>query len=387
MKCSNCGYDNDSGSLFCANCGKKIEIIKYRCSCCGNEIGKDDLFCGSCGYNLSKKENHLESRVNNKSQHNNKIQPNDILRSLTNLDKKKKRIISIIFIAIIAIGIVCKLMYKETDSLDNYDNLYYEESEYKKFFKDNYNGVTAQDLDVDQSVKDIKKDCKKIKNDISNKRYHLDNSHENLEIYVSKDGDIKEIKVNKDKKSQECDREYYYDDYIGLIYARAYNDEHEYEMYYTYDDILIRYIKDGDSYDYKKISENKWSYFTLEEGKDLYEMYHDDYDEDSDDYSYNDEDDYSSTDYILLNSDERYIDKSELSSLGQWQLRLARNEIYARYGYSFEDEELRRYFLNKSWYEEDSSINKDTWSDDCLNEYEKANRDLIVSYEEEMGYR
>ena len=104
-------------------------------------------------------------------------------------------------------------------------------------------------------------------------------------------------------------------------------------------------------------------------------------------YSYNDEDDYSSTDYILLNSDERYIDKSELSSLGQWQLRLARNEIYARYGYSFEDEELRRYFLKKSWYEEDSSINKDTWSDDSLNEYEKANRDLIVSYEEEMGYR
>lgn len=387
MKCSNCGYDNDSGSLFCANCGKKIEIIKYRCPCCGNEFGKDDLFCGSCGYNLSKKENHLESRVNNKSQHNNKIQPNAILKSLTNLDKKKKRIISIIFIAIIAIGIVCKIMYKETDSLDNYDNLYYEELEYKKFFKDNYNEVTAQDLDVDQNVKDIKKDCKKIKNDISNKRYHLDNSHENLEIYVSKDGDIKEIKVSKDKKDQDCDREYFYDIYGVLFYTRAYNDEHEYEMYYYNNDTLIKYIKDNDSYDYKKIPENKWGYFTLEEGKDLYEMYHNDYDEDSNDYSYNDEDDYSSTDYILLNSDERYIDKSELSSLGQWQLRLARNEIYARYGYSFEDEELRRYFLNKSWYEEDSSINNDTWSDDRLNEYEKANRDLIVSYEEEMGYR
>ena len=279
-------------------------------------------------------------------------------------------------------------MYKETDSLDNHDNLYYEESEYKKFFKDNYNEVTAQDLDVDQNVKDIKKDCKKIKNDISNKRYHLDNSHENLEIYVSKDGDIKEIKVSKDKKSQDCDREYYYDDYMEIYFMREHTMMNmNMKCITTYDDILIRYIKDGDSYDYKKIPENKWSYFTLEEGKDLYEMYHDDYDEDSDDYSYNDEDDYSSTDYILLNSDERYIDKSELSSLGQWQLRLARNEIYARYGYSFEDEELRRYFLNKSWYEEDSSINKDTWSDDCLNEYEKANRDLIVSYEEEMGYR
>ena len=74
-------------------------------------------------------------------------------------------------------------------------------------------------------------------------------------------------------------------------------------------------------------------------------MYHDDYEEDSDDYSYNDEDDYSSTDYILLNSDERYIDKSELSSLGQWQLRLARNEIYARHGYLLNNKKMKKYFI------------------------------------------
>lgn len=387
MKCSNCGYDNDSGSLFCANCGKKIEIIKYRCPCCGNEIGKDDLFCGNCGYNLSKKEKHLESRANNKSQQNKKVQPNDILKSLTNLDKKKKRTIGIVFILIIVIGIVCKLMYKETDSLDNYDNLYYEESEYKKFFENNYNEATAQDFDVDQRIKYLKKDYKEIDDDIDDKQYHLDDSHENLEIYVSKDGNINKIKVDKNKKDQDCDREYYYDNYGDLFYTHAYNEEHEYEMYYYNGDTLIKYIKDNNSYDYKKIPENKWSYFTLEEGKDLYELYHNDYDEDNDEYSYNDEDNFSSTDYILLNSDSRYIDKSELSSLSQWQLRLARNEIYARYGYTFEDEELQKYFLNKSWYEEDSSINKDTWSDDSLNEYEKANRDLIVSYEEEMGYR
>lgn len=387
MKCSSCGYDNDNGSLFCGNCGKKIEVMKYRCPCCGNEIGKEDLFCGNCGYDLSKKENYLESRVNNKSQQNNKIQPNDILKSLTNLDKKKKRIIGIVFILIIVIGIVCKLMYKETDSLDNYDNLYYEESEYKKFFENNYNEATAQDFDVDQRIKYLKKDYKEIDDDIDDKQYHLDDSHENLEIYVSKDGNINKIKVDKNKKDQDCDREYYYDNYGDLFYTHAYNEEHEYEMYYYNGDTLIKYIKDNGSYDYKKIPENKWSYFTLEEGKDLYELYHNDYDEDNDDYSYNDEDNFSSTDYILLNSDSRYIDKSELSSLSQWQLRLARNEIYARYGYTFEDEELQKYFLNKSWYEEDSSINKDTWSDDSLNEYEKANRDLIVSYEEEMGYR
>ena len=197
MKCSSCGYDNDNGSLFCGNCGKKIEVMKYRCPCCGNEIGKDDLFCGNCGYNLSKKEKHLESRANNKSQQNKKVQPNDILKSLTNLDKKKKRIIGIVFILIIVIGIVCKLMYKETDSLDNYDNLYYEESEYKKFFENNYNEATAQDFDVDQRIKYLKKDYKEIDDDIDDKQYHLDDSHENLEIYVSKDGNINKIKVDK----------------------------------------------------------------------------------------------------------------------------------------------------------------------------------------------
>ena len=379
MKCSSCGYDNDIGSIFCGNCGKKIEVMKYRCPCCGNEIGKEDLFCGNCGYDLSKKENYLESRVNNKSQQNNKTQPSDILKSLINLDKNKKRIIGIVLIAIVVIGIVCKLLYKETDSLDNYDNLYYEESEYKKFFENNYNEAIAQDFDVDQRIKYLKKDYKEIDDDIDDKQYHLDDSHENLEIYVSKDGNINKIKVDKNKKDQDCDREYYYDNYGDLFYTHVYNEEHEYEMYYYNGDTLIKYTKDNDSYDYKKI--------TLEEGKDLYELYHNDYDEDNDEYSYNDEDNFSSTDYILLNSDSRYIDKSELLSLSQWQLRLARNEIYARYGYTFEDEELQKYFLNKSWYEEDSSINKDTWSDDSLNEYEKANRDLIVSYEEEMGYR
>ena len=387
MKCSSCGYDNDIGSIFCGNCGKKIEVMKYRCPCCGNEIGKEDLFCGNCGYDLSKKENYLESRVNNKSQQNNKTQPSDILKSLINLDKNKKRIIGIVLIAIVVIGIVCKLLYKETDSLDNYDNLYYEESEYKKFFENNYNEAIAQDFDVDQRIKYLKKEYKEIDDDIDDKQYHLDDSHENLEIYVSKDGNINKIKVDKNKKDQDCDREYYYDNYGDLFYTHVYNEEHEYEMYYYNGDTLIKYTKDNDSYDYKKIPENKWGYFTLEEGKVLYELYHNDYDEDNDEYSYNDEDNFSSTDYILLNSDSRYIDKSELLSLSQWQLRLARNEIYARYGYTFEDEELQKYFLNKSWYEEDSSINKDTWSDDSLNEYEKANRDLIVSYEEEMGYR
>ncbi|MDD6243019.1 MAG: YARHG domain-containing protein, partial [Roseburia hominis] len=59
-------------------------------------------------------------------------------------------------------------------------------------------------------------------------------------------------------------------------------------------------------------------------------------------------------------------------------LRLARNEIYARHGYTFQDEELRAYFEAKPWYEATVTDVQDT----DLNEYEIANRDLIKQVED-----
>lgn len=53
---------------------------------------------------------------------------------------------------------------------------------------------------------------------------------------------------------------------------------------------------------------------------------------------------------------------SEVSGLSDWQLLIARNEIYARHGLGFKDESLRGYFQSKSWYHElysaDSSTTK-----------------------------
>ena len=46
---------------------------------------------------------------------------------------------------------------------------------------------------------------------------------------------------------------------------------------------------------------------------------------------------------------------SEVSGLSDWQLLIARNEIYARHGLGFKDESLREYFQSKSWYHEFAS--------------------------------
>lgn len=89
--------------------------------------------------------------------------------------------------------------------------------------------------------------------------------------------------------------------------------------------------------------------------------------------------------YILNGSDSRYISKSELQGLDANQCRLARNEIYARHGRKFNDQYLQNYFNSKIWYT--PRIEPDNFSESVLNTYERANRDLIVAYENERGYR
>lgn len=102
----------------------------------------------------------------------------------------------------------------------------------------------------------------------------------------------------------------------------------------------------------------------------------------SDDYDYK-EDNMNSADsseYILPYSDSEYLDDSEVENLSADELRLARNEIYARHGRLFKDSQLQQYFDSCSWYE--GSIEPDDFNDDTmLNDYEKYNRDLISQYE------
>lgn len=89
--------------------------------------------------------------------------------------------------------------------------------------------------------------------------------------------------------------------------------------------------------------------------------------------------------YVLPNSDSAYLTESDLYGLTQEECRLARNELYARHGRLFDDEGLQSYFNSKDWYY--GYISPSDFSDSILNEYEKENRDLIVQFEEEMGYR
>ncbi len=102
----------------------------------------------------------------------------------------------------------------------------------------------------------------------------------------------------------------------------------------------------------------------------------------SDNSNHNNSGNSKSSGYILPDSGNRNYTKDELSKLSKSDLRLARNEIYARHGRKFNDESLRKYFEGKSWYS--GTVDAATFDANIssyLNSYELANLKLIQEVE------
>lgn len=91
-----------------------------------------------------------------------------------------------------------------------------------------------------------------------------------------------------------------------------------------------------------------------------------------------------SSEYILANSDKKYLSDADVEGLSKEQLFLARNEIYARHGRIFKSKDLQSYFNAKSWYDPSYDGDEfDSRQDTIFNQYEKENLNLIMRMEEE----
>lgn len=94
---------------------------------------------------------------------------------------------------------------------------------------------------------------------------------------------------------------------------------------------------------------------------------------------------YYDNGFIFPDSDVRYLSEDELWTLGQGDLRLALNEIYARHGYIFKDQDYYNYYANFSWYYPSNHANDMTALG--FNEIERYNANLIIDREKALGYR
>lgn len=85
------------------------------------------------------------------------------------------------------------------------------------------------------------------------------------------------------------------------------------------------------------------------------------------------------SDYVLPDSSVSNITDSDLNGLSSWDLKVARNEIYARHGRAFKSSDLKCYFQNKNWYAVDPK-----YTDSRLNVKEVQNIQVILQYEKKV---
>ncbi len=80
--------------------------------------------------------------------------------------------------------------------------------------------------------------------------------------------------------------------------------------------------------------------------------------------------------YILPTSSSQYLTETDLEGLSSYELRIARNEIYARHGRTFQDSELQAYFDSQPWYQPNPDFD-----DSQLSDCERENVNFIKEHE------
>lgn len=86
---------------------------------------------------------------------------------------------------------------------------------------------------------------------------------------------------------------------------------------------------------------------------------------------------------VLPDSATHEYTEGELSGLSDYELYIARNEIFARHGRTFTNDDLANHFAQQSWYE--PTVSPEAFDEDALNAVEKKNALTIRSVEERCG--
>ena len=87
--------------------------------------------------------------------------------------------------------------------------------------------------------------------------------------------------------------------------------------------------------------------------------------------------DVSNVNEPLFATNKQYYTKENFENEPKLVIHLAKNEIYARHGYIFKNEDLYNYFMGCVWY--NPTCKAEDFDDSVLNEYEKANLEILAS--------
>ncbi len=92
-----------------------------------------------------------------------------------------------------------------------------------------------------------------------------------------------------------------------------------------------------------------------------------------------DEDAYVDSQWIFPDSSERLLTDADIAGLSSWELKVARNEIYARHGRRFNSAELQNHFNSCDWYS--GTVAPGDFTDGMLSATELANVQFLKAAE------
>ena len=91
------------------------------------------------------------------------------------------------------------------------------------------------------------------------------------------------------------------------------------------------------------------------------------------------EDAYVDSQWIFPDSNERLLTDADIAGLSSWELKVARNEIYARHGRRFNSAELQNHFNSCDWY--NGTVAPGDFTDSMLSATELANVQFLKAAE------
>ena len=393
MKCSVCDKEINDNARFCKYCGSKMEGMNSEktnsvlqeglafiiCQNCGKSINSTKSFCTNCGTSLKLNNEKADG-------HNVVVSKKEVKRKS---QKKGLLIATIVFIIVVAGAFGAIIHFNSLDNIkSNNNSVKRSERETERADIEEETGTSVEiekkqnlksevDAEVESEVNKIIDIYNTTVSSIENGNYKRDIIEEGVEVY-SDNNKLKAIVVSKDYSKINYTCNYYFDD-DKLIFA-YYEGENAHRFYFKNEKMIrwkqcddISKTDDGITRDMEDTAEySQWESTVKQNAKRLKRAF------DSVEMLGRD-------DYIIPDSNSRIITEADLDKLTKEEIKLARNEIYARYGRKFKDDSLNEYFEQFDWYHPETD--PDDFDESILNEYEVANRDFIVQYEKDKGYR
>lgn len=347
--------------MFCRKCGKKLDDGQKFCDNCGEAIIAKDVQAS----NNNKEADIIDPTLHNKVDNTiNTALDNKEVNNTYGIEKKYKTrntiiIIASIIVSLSLIGITGYIILdKYSDKFNKANNKISEEvvvddtSAEKEEIKED---TVKEDKEINEDIPD--EENNKVKWELDKDR--LEKSPRLKKDYVISDSNSRNITFSE-LNDYTIDELFVARNELLARYGYSFNGKENLKKYFQ----SKSWYNENPDFDGTLPSDiEKVNYemlASIEYLKKAYEVSGD-----------------LNGDYVLPTSNIMVQYEENIRRLTNWELIIARNEIYARYGLNFSTKEIKDHFLRKSWFK----INDEVGNDLALTETENKNLQLILTEE------